>query len=357
MTISLCMIVKDEQAVLERCLQSVRDVVDEIIIVDTGSADDTEKIARRYTDRVYSFPWCQDFSAARNFSFSKATREYCMWMDADDVLAPKDREALKRLKALLPREVDVLMMRYHVAFDKQGEPTFSYYRERIVRNAPAYRWSGRVHEAIVPVGNVVYSEIAVAHRKLKESAPGRNIGIYEAQKAEGEPFSPRDQFYYGRELYYNDRYEEAIATFQRFLDDGNGWVENEIEACRMLALCYGKTVGHQAARAALLRSFEYDAPRAEVCCDIGSHFMAEGRYAQAIFWYEQALATERKDTTGAFVLPECYGYLPCIQLCVCYDKMGQKEKARAYNERAGEYQPDSEAYLYNKAYYEKLFQN
>lgn len=357
MTISLCMIVKDEQAVLERCLQSVRGAVDEIIIVDTGSTDGTEKIARRYTDKVYFFPWRQNFSEARNFAFSKATREYCMWMDADDVLEPGDREALIRLKALLPNEVDVLMMRYHVAFDKQGDPTFSYYRERIVRNSPSYRWSGRVHEAIVPVGNVVYSEIAVTHRKLKESTAGRNIGIYEMQKAEGEPFSPRDQFYYGRELYYNARYEEAAAILQNFLNEGKGWVENEIEACRMIALCYEKTEDHRAARAALLQSFEYDNPRAEVCCDLGGHFMAEARYTQAIFWYQQALVAERKDTTGAFVLPECYGYLPCIQLCVCYDRLGQKEKAREYNEKAGEYQPDSAAYLYNKTYFEELFPN
>ncbi len=88
MTISLCMIVKNEQAVLERCLQSVRGAVDEIIIVDTGSTDGTEKIARRYTDKVYFFPLAAEFSEARNFAFSKATREYCMWMDADDVLEP-----------------------------------------------------------------------------------------------------------------------------------------------------------------------------------------------------------------------------------------------------------------------------
>ena len=194
MTISLCMIVRNEEESLGRCLESIKDVVDEIIIVDTGSTDQTISIAERYTRKIYVFPWVDDFSAARNFAFSKATRQYCMWMDADYVLETADREALLRLKALLPEEVDVVMMRYHTAFEGE-QPVFSYYRERIVRNSPQYRWEGRVHEAIVPAGNVVYSEIAISHKKIKEADSGRNLRIYEMQKKAGEPFSPRDQFY------------------------------------------------------------------------------------------------------------------------------------------------------------------
>ena len=71
-TISLCMIVKNEERILARCLDSVKDLVDEIVIVDTGSADATRRIAQTYTDRVYDFTWIDDFSAARNFAFSKA---------------------------------------------------------------------------------------------------------------------------------------------------------------------------------------------------------------------------------------------------------------------------------------------
>lgn len=354
MTISLCMIVRNEEESLGRCLESIKDVVDEIIIVDTGSTDQTISIAERYTRKIYVFPWVDDFSAARNFAFSKATRQYCMWMDADDVLETADREALLRLKALLPEEVDVVMMRYHTAFEGE-QPVFSYYRERIVRNSPQYRWEGRVHEAIVPAGNVVYSEIAISHKKIKEADSGRNLRIYEMQKKAGEPFSPRDQFYYGRELYYNENYDAAIAVLHEFLEEGQGWLENRIEACRTIALCYKIKGKAQNARMALLHSFEYDAPRAEVCCDLGEVFLAEEKYEQAIFWYELALTKERNDASGAFVSPDCYGYLPYIQLCVCYDRLGQKRKAREYNEKAGKLRPDSQAYQYNKAYYEKFF--
>ena len=69
-TISLCMIVKNEEKVLARCLDSIADLMDEIIIVDTGSSDNTKEIAKKYTDKIYDFAWIDDFSAARNYSFS-----------------------------------------------------------------------------------------------------------------------------------------------------------------------------------------------------------------------------------------------------------------------------------------------
>ena len=84
-TISLCMIVKNEEDVIGRCLDSVSDLVDEINIVDTGSTDRTKEIVAKYTDRIFDFEWIDDFSAARNFSFQQATRQYILWLDADDI--------------------------------------------------------------------------------------------------------------------------------------------------------------------------------------------------------------------------------------------------------------------------------
>ncbi len=80
-TISLCMIVKNEEKVIGRCLDSVQDITDEIVIVDTGSTDCTKEIVSRYTDKVYDFQWIDDFSAARNFAFSQATKSYILWLD------------------------------------------------------------------------------------------------------------------------------------------------------------------------------------------------------------------------------------------------------------------------------------
>lgn len=154
-TISLCMIVKNEEAVLGRCLDSAAGLVDEIVVVDTGSTDATREIATRYADRVCEFAWIDDFAAARNFAFAQASMEYCMWLDADDVLLMQDREKFLDLKRSLPASVDVVMMKYHTAFDRAGNPTFSYYRERIIRNTGRPMWVGGVHEVIPPFGQVV----------------------------------------------------------------------------------------------------------------------------------------------------------------------------------------------------------
>ena len=78
--ISLCMIIKNEEKTIARCLDSVKDLVDEIIIVDTGSTDKSKEIVSKYTDKVYDFEWVEDFAKARNFSFSKATKDYIMWL-------------------------------------------------------------------------------------------------------------------------------------------------------------------------------------------------------------------------------------------------------------------------------------
>ena len=95
-TISLCMIVKNEERTLARCLESVADLMDEIIIMDTGSSDRTMDIAAMYTDQVYTYVWNEDFAAARNESFARATQEYILWLDADDVLLPRNGQSLRR---------------------------------------------------------------------------------------------------------------------------------------------------------------------------------------------------------------------------------------------------------------------
>ena len=111
-TISLCMIVKNEEAVLARCLDSIADLMDEIIIVDTGSTDHTKEIAAKYTSQIYDFKWTSDFSAARNFSFSKANMDYIYTADADEVLDDFNHERFLRLKNALLPEIEIVQMKY-----------------------------------------------------------------------------------------------------------------------------------------------------------------------------------------------------------------------------------------------------
>ena len=353
-TISLCMIVRNEEDVLGRCLSSAADLVDEIIIVDTGSTDRTKEIAAEYTEHVYDFTWIDDFAAARNASFSKAHCDYCMWLDADDILKEQDRQEFIQLKASLTSDIDVVMMRYHTGFDEKGNVTFSYYRERIIKHHAGMAWKGAVHEVVETKGRVIYSECAVTHGKLHPSDPDRNLRIFEGLLRKGIVLDPRQQFYYGRELYYHQRYQDALTVFENFLNNGQGWVENQIEACRHCAYCHYCLGQDDSALMALFRSFSYDLPRAEICCDIAAHFFDREVWYQAIYWYLRALECERKDRQGGFVSPDAYGYTPCIQLCVCYSKLKQYELAEAYNQRAAEFKPDSPAVAHNQAYFAAL---
>lgn len=351
------MIVKNEEKTLPRCLDSMRGIFDEIVIIDTGSTDGTVSTAEKYTRKIYDFEWCDDFSAARNFAFSKAACDYVMWLDADDVILPSDRDKLISLKNSLDGSADVIMLPYNTAFDEDGRPSFSFYRERIFKRNRGFKWKGRVHEAVEYGGNVVYSDAAVTHKSVKTQYSERNLNIYLKQEKLGEPFSPRDKFYFGRELYYHRHYSLAAAVLKEFLDEGRGWKENNIEACKILSFCLKETDGADNALKALFHSFLYDPPRAEICCEIGNIFVSLSDFKTAAFWFEQALNSKLPEQSGAFVDHSAYGFIPAIQLAVCYDRLGDTKKAASYNETAGGFRPHSEVYLYNKKYFDSLLSN
>ncbi len=107
-SISMCMIVKNEQDILKRCLDSYAGIYDELIIIDTGSTDNTKEIAHQYTDNIYDFEWCDDFAAARNFAFSKAGCEYILSVDADEELDVYNNQSLRNLKSVLLSDIDIV---------------------------------------------------------------------------------------------------------------------------------------------------------------------------------------------------------------------------------------------------------
>lgn len=353
MTLGICMIVKNEEDVLARCLDSVRGIYDELVIVDTGSTDRTVEIAKRYTENVYFFEWIEDFAAARNYSFAQAKSDYLMWLDADDVLDEPNRDALIDLKKTLSPAIDMVMLQYVAATDESGKPTLSYARERILKRAKNYRWVGEVHEVIVPEGNILHSEIAVFHKKTKQPETGRNLKIFQKMLADGKTPDERQKFYYARELFHNGLYDAAVTAYENVLR-GEGWIENKICACRDLSACFLCLNKPKQALAALFKSFELDSPRAETCCDIGAFYLRFSQYERAVFWYKLALNSKPDLHSGAFVYEDCYGYIPAIQLCVCYDKLRQPLKAQKYNDLAGNFKPYNESYLHNKHYFEKI---
>lgn len=350
-SISLCMIVKDEEDILARCLSSVKDIVDEIIIIDTGSTDNTKAIAHSFTDKVFDIKWVNDFSLARNYSFSKATKDYILLLDADDVILEEDRIKFKKLKQTLDSNIDVIMMKYNVGFDENGEITLSYFRERLSKRINSYIWREPVHEYLEIWGNIINSDVCITHKKKCDSVQDRNLVIYENFISSGNDLSLRGIYYYARELFYNGKYNQAIEYFNKFLDNEGGWVEDKIGSCYNLSLCYENLNDKKNILKILLRSFEYDTPRAEICCQLGYYYFNLADYNKAIFWYKLATQLEKPMDNWGFILHDCWGYLPNIQLCICYDRLGNINVASKYNDIAGEYKPKDSAVKYNKNYF------
>ncbi|MCR5288432.1 MAG: glycosyltransferase family 2 protein [Treponema sp.] len=178
-TLSVCMIVKNEETVLDACLQDTTRFADELIIVDTGSTDRTKEIAACYTTQVYDFTWCDDFAAARNFSYGKAGCDYIMWLDADDRI---DDENCRKIHAWKAEASGSLILAGYARPENGG--VFIY--PRIVKRSKGFIWQGIIHEHLVPPeemrlskADVVQADFVIRHAKHGEPDYARNIRIME----------------------------------------------------------------------------------------------------------------------------------------------------------------------------------
>lgn len=350
-SISLCMIVKDEESNIGRCLDSVHEIVDEINIVDTGSTDRTKEIVQKYTNHIFDFAWCDDFASARNFAFSQATMDYILWLDADDEILEHDREELLSLKQTLDPVIDAVNMPYHLVLDKQGKAICSLRRNRLVRHSMNFQWIGLVHEYLEVSGKILISDCTITHRG-EQDEPDRNLRIYENRLARGESFSPRDLYYFANELTDHRMYNRAIEYYLKFLVTGKGWVEDNISACGRLSDCFGILHEQENMLRYCFKSFEYDNPRAEFCCRLGYHFLQSDVLNQAVFWYKLATELEEPKDSWGQINHDCWTWLPHLQLCVCYDKLGKYELAYKHNEMARKYRPEDAHIIHNKKYLE-----
>ncbi|WP_152643423.1 glycosyltransferase family 2 protein, partial [Anaeromyxobacter sp. PSR-1] len=205
--VSLCLIAKDEERMLPGCLESVRGVADEIVLVDTGSTDRTRELARAAGARVLERPWDDDFAAPRNLAAAHATGDWILPLDADERLAPAAGAALRR--ALRGAAFDVGLVRCHNADapDAPAAEVLSGARRagppallpRVVRRAPGLRWAGRIHESVLDWaaargGRIVPLDLDVVHLGYaKEIWDGRgkrarNLALLR-RRAEEEPDS------------------------------------------------------------------------------------------------------------------------------------------------------------------------
>jgi glycosyltransferase involved in cell wall biosynthesis len=354
-TVSLCMIVKNEEETIARCLEAVKNLVDEIIIVDTGSIDKTKEIVTQFTDRIIDFTWIDDFAAARNFAFSHATMDYIFWLDADDVVMEQDRQKFLTLKQTLDPSIDSVTMHYNLTIDETENVISSLRRNRLVKRQNNFQWHGAVHEYLEVWGNILHSDVAVTHCSIHHDSD-RNLRIYENRLSLGETFSPRDLYYFANELLEHQMIELAIDYYKQFLATKSGWVEDYISACGKLADCFDALGDRESELHLTLKSFEYDTPRAEFCCRLGYRFLQNNQLHQALFWYKLATQLEKPTENLGMINHACWTWLPHLQLCVCYSQLGNHVLAYAHNEIARKHLPDHPSILHNKRFLEPILQ-
>jgi len=295
-TISVCMIVKNEENVLDRCLQSLKGLADEIIIVDTGSTDSTKQIAAKYTDKIYDFTWVFDFSAARNYSFSKATMEYIYVADADEVIDEDNRQQFLLLKQKLLPEIEIVQMKYanQLAFNT----TYNFdeeYRPKLYKRLRTFHWIDPVHEGVELSPNVFDSDIVILHLPTSNHA-NRDFHTFQTVIQKTGKLSSKLYEMYAKELYIAGEardFEEAFSYYKEYADREEGSErERKIYEC-ILVKCYRIKGDVSGMMKYALHNIADGKGSSEVCYELGEYFYDEGDYAEAIIWhYNAAYETE-----------------------------------------------------------------
>jgi tetratricopeptide (TPR) repeat protein len=235
LTVSLCMIVKDEEELLPGCLAAAAAYVDELIVVDTGSTDSTVEIARSFGAKVIEFPWNGSFADARNVSLEAATGDWIMYLDADEHLVAEDAPRLRSLLGRTWREGFYLVETNYTGGEDSGS-SVTHLALRLFRNRPAYRFEGRIHEQKTHAMPTYLPErfentgIRMLHYGYLKSRIGakeksrRNIELLEIEARENP--SPFNAFNIGSEYLQLGNAEQSRLHFDRAwaqLQELEGW--------------------------------------------------------------------------------------------------------------------------------------
>jgi glycosyltransferase involved in cell wall biosynthesis len=330
-TISACLIVKDEEKILARCLDSLRDIADEIIIIDTGSKDKTKEIALFYTDKVFDFVWIDDFSSARNFSFSKATMEYIYAADADEVIDAENRIKFLQLKQSLLPEIEIVQMLY--TNQMQHNTTYNFdteYRPKLYKRIRNFYWIDPIHESVALEPVIYNSEIEIIH--LPEGNHGkRDFGIFQKIIGKGEVLSVKIQSMYARELFIagtETDFLEAESYFEELSEQAIPLEQLKQVQCILVRCGLIKMDPTQIMKYAL-KNISLEKASAEVCNDVGEYYYQLKDYKEATIWFYNAAYETESDLNIHYS-----GDYPLKRLAHCYEKLGIEDQAKTYYELA-----------------------
>lgn len=313
------MIVKNEESIISRCLESIADLVDEIIIVDTGSNDNTKKIAAKYTSQIYDFLWTDDFSAARNFSFEKASKDYIYTPDADEVLDETNRERFRLLKETITPDIEIVQMLYHTISEYNTVlNTKKEYRPKLFKRLRTFRWIDPIHETIQTSPIVYDSDIEILHMP-QNFHHKRDFSIFlKAYQRDGY-LSPKIFRMYAKELLKLGDKADFQHAFPIFLTTYQTTQKDDLkkDAACILARIY-RLQGDTDNFFKLALKDMITTPCSEICYELGCYFKEKKDYDEAILWFYNA-AFEAENILDIHT----GGDLPLNALADCYDSLVQ----------------------------------
>ncbi|RJX19438.1 MAG: glycosyltransferase [Ammonifex sp.] len=302
-SVSLCLITRNEERRVASCIDSVRHLVQEIIVVDTGSSDRTVELVRQKGARVFTFSWRDDFAAARNYALDRATGEWILVLDADEILEPVEPEEFARL--LAAPEVEGYFVKI-CSYLGEGKERTEDQVVRLFRNRPAYRFQGAIHEQVAGAikrhnggEGLALSPLVIHHfgyldREVKAgNKRQRNISLLKKALA-GRPDDPFLLFSLGIEYFQGGEIAKGVGQLEKALAlmrGGEGYFRD-----LLVTLGLGLLKTGQRDRLALL----LDKALLMLPGDPDLHLLkgvlalGEGRYAAAAGALQSALAAESR---------------------------------------------------------------
>lgn len=235
MSISLCMIVKNEENVLDRCLGSVKDIVDEIIIVDTGSTDSTVKIAEKYNAKIFYYKWDNSFSNARNCSIKNAAKDWILIMDADDEFEKRDTDKLLKLVNDKSSNTNVYFLETlsYCGDDPNNGDTTMNLNVRLIRNRMGYKFTGNIHEQImrspednnktdaIKIGDIRFYHYGYLNKVVEaKDKRKRNMGLIQ-KELDKDPHNSFMLFNMGNEYYAMKDCKQALEYYMKSYEKFN----------------------------------------------------------------------------------------------------------------------------------------
>ncbi len=337
--ISVCIITKNEETRIERCLASLKPYGFEIVVVDTGSTDRTREIAARYADKLLDFIWCDDFSAARNFSLEHASNDYVLILDCDETVLSLDATAVDALIGAHPDAVGLIARDNH--YTSNG--TDSVYQDRVERlfHRRQYHYESPIHEQVtnnrtgmayesydLPV-TVDHSGYTGTQEELRAKVERNNaLLLQELQKTPADPYL---YFQIGQSYNMICDYENAYDYYRQALgfetDPREEWVQ-------MLIIAYANALLHtgREAEALQLRAVYDDfAFTADFFCMMGRVYLANGQYLNAMMEFVKAIHCPVAREKGV------NSFIPTYNMGLINEMMGDIPAALTHYRNCGDF--------------------